>query len=143
VILLDTNVVSEAMRPHPAPSVRAWLDAQAAASLYLSSVTVAEMMFGVGALPDGRRKSQLTAALDQVLALFDTRILPFDLGAARRYAGLAVAARAAGLGFPTPDGYIAAIAADRGFAVATRDAAPFAAVGVVVIDPWSAAARPV
>ena len=137
MILLDTNVVSEAMKPEPAAAVRAWLDAQAAATLYLSSVTIAELMFGIGALPNGRRKDKLTAALDGVLDLFADRILPFDARAARRYAELAVRARAAGRGFPTPDGYIAAIAAAHDFAVASRDTSAFTAAGLVVIDPWT------
>ncbi len=137
MILLDTNVVSEAMKPEPAAAVRAWLDAQAAETLYLSSVTIAELMFGIGALPNGRRKDNLTAALDGVLDLFADRILPFDARAARRYAELAVRARAAGRGFPTPDGYIAAIAAAHDFAVASRDTSAFTAAGLVVIDPWT------
>ena len=138
MILLDTNVVSEAMKPEPDETVRAWLDEQAAETLYLSSVTVAELMFGIGALPDGKRKGKLTEALDGVMELFADRILSFDTGAARHYAELAVKARAAGKGFPTPDGYIAAIAASRGFVVATRDASAFDAAGLEVIDPWNA-----
>jgi predicted nucleic acid-binding protein len=138
MILLDTNVVSEAMKPEPHPSVRDWLDAQAAETLFLSSVTVAELMFGIGALPRGKRKDRLATALDGVMELFEPRILPFDTQAARRYADLAVKARKAGKGFPTPDGYIAAIAAARGFAVASRDTAAFTAAGLTVIDPWTA-----
>lgn len=117
MILLDTNVVSEAMKP--APTVRDWLDAQAAETVFLSSV-IAELLFGIGALRRGKRKERLAAALDGVLDLFSVRILPFDTAAARRYADLAVKARAAGKGFPTPDGYIAVIAAAHGFAVASR-----------------------
>jgi len=139
MILLDTNVVSEAMKPRPHPAVRGWLDEQVAETLYLSSVTIAELMFGVGALPRGKRRDKLNAALDGVLDLFGTRVLPFDIGAARRYAGLAVTARAAGKGFPTPDGYIAAIAASHEFAVASRDTSAFIAAGLAVIDPWSGA----
>jgi predicted nucleic acid-binding protein len=105
MIVLDTNIVSEAMKPEPAPAVRDWLDEQAAETLYLSSVTVAELLFGIGALPDGRRKQSLATTLDGLLGLFDGRILAFDTDAARRYADLAVAARNAGRGFPTPDGY--------------------------------------
>lgn len=142
MIVLDTNVVSEAMTRDPHPRVRAWLDAQAAETLFLSSVTVAELSFGIGALPKGRRKDNLAAALDAVMELFEARILPFDTAAARRYGDLAVQARAAGKGFPTPDGYIAAIAAAHGFAVASRDASAFAAAGLTVIDPWTAASRP-
>ena len=138
MILLDTNVVSEPMKPELAAAVRAWLDAQAAETLYLSSVTVAELMFGIGALPKGQRRDKLAAALDGVLELFADRILPFDTRAARRYAELAVRARAAGRGFPTPDGYIAAIAAAHDFAVASRDTSAFVAAGITVIDPWGA-----
>lgn len=138
MILLDTNVVSEAIKPTPHPSVRAWLDAQAAETLFLSSVTVAEMAFGIGALPAGRRRQALAAALEGVLALFAGRVLAFDEAAALRYGELAVRARAAGKGFPTPDGYIAAIAAARGSMVASRDGSAFAAAGVAVIDPWRA-----
>jgi predicted nucleic acid-binding protein len=139
MILLDTNVVSEAMKPEPHPAVRHWLDEQAAETLFLSSVTIAELMFGIGALPKGKRRNNLTAALEGVLELFDARILSFDIHAARRYAGLAVKARAAGKGFPTPDGYIAAIAAAHGFAIASRDTSAFTAAGLTVIDPWNAA----
>lgn len=138
MILLDTNVISEAMKPAPDTAVRAWLDEQAAETLHLSSVTIAELTFGIGVLPEGRRKDRLTAALDGVMALFGDRILPFDTRAARRYGDLAVRARAAGRGFPTPDGYIAAIAAAHDFAVASRNAAAFEAAGLAVIDPWNA-----
>jgi toxin FitB len=137
MILLDTNVVSEAMKPEPHRGVRDWLDAQAAETLFLSSVTVAEVLFGIGALPRGRRKDKLAETLDGVLELFAGRVLPFDIEAARRYADLAVRARAAGRGFPTPDGYLAAIAAAHGFAVASRDTSAFNAAGLTVIDPWS------
>lgn len=138
MILLDTNVVSEAMKPAPDDAVRGWLDEQTAETLYLSSVTIAELMFGIGVLPKGRRKDKLTDALDGVMELFADRVLPLDIDAARHYADLAVKARAAGKGFPTPDGYIAAIAASKGFVVATRDTSAFDAVGVEVIDPWKA-----
>ena len=136
MIVLDTNVVSEAMKPEPHPAVRAWLNAQAAPTLYLSSVTLAELLFGIAALPAGKRKDMLAKALDGLLGLFLNRVLPFDTDAARRYADLAVMARTGGRGFPTPDGYIAAIAASRGFVVASRDTAPFQAAGVPVINPW-------
>ena len=138
MIVLGTNVISEAMKPEPHPAVRAWLNEQAAETLYLSSVTVAELLFGIGALPPGRRKDMLAQALDGLLALFRNRVLPFDIDAARRYADLAVAAKLAGRGFPTPDGYIAAIAASRGFVVASRDTAAFEAASVAVINPWEA-----
>lgn len=136
MIVLDTNVVSEAMKPEPHPAVRAWLNDQADETLYLSSVTLAELLFGIGALPADKRKDLLAQTLDGLVGLFRERVLPFDIDAARHYAELAVTARVAGQGFPTPDGYIAAIAAARGFIVASRDTAPYEAAGVTVINPW-------
>lgn len=136
MIVLDTNVVSEAMKPEPHPAVLAWLNAQAAETLYLSSVSLAELLFGIAALPSGRRKEMLGKALDGLMGMFRDRILPFDTDAARHYAELAVAARAKGRGFPVPDGYIAAIAVSRGFIVASRDTAPFEAAAIAVINPW-------
>lgn len=136
MILLDTNVVSEAMKPEPDAAVLAWLNEQAAQTLYLSSVTLAELLFGIRALSAGKRKNLLDRALAELLALFGNRVLPFDPDAARHYADLAVAARNGGRGFPTPDGYIAAIAASRGFIVASRDTSPYQAAGVRVINPW-------
>jgi toxin FitB len=137
MIVLDTNVVSEAMKPSAHPAVTAWLDAQVADTIYLSSVTLAELLSGIGILPAGRRSDALAATLDGLLDAFGQRILPFDTNAARVYADVATRARAAGQGLPIPEGYIAAIAAAHGYAVATRDAAPFVAVGVTVIDPWT------
>lgn len=137
MIVVDTNVVSEAIKPEPNAAVHNWFNEQVAQTLYLSSVTLAELFFGVEVLPDGRRKTGLRQAVEGLLAVFDERVLPFDTDAARHYAELAVKARMEGRGFPTPDGYIAAIAASRGFIVATRDTAPFEAAGLTVINPWN------
>ncbi|MFZ5775627.1 MAG: type II toxin-antitoxin system VapC family toxin [Thermodesulfobacteriota bacterium] len=136
MIVLDTNVISEAMKPNPIPAVRAWLNAQAAETLYLSSVALAEILFGIGALPAGSRKNMLERVLDGLLELFRDRVLPFDAEAARHYAKLAVMAKNSGRGLPMADGYIAAIAASRGFIVASRDTSPYKAVGLQVINPW-------
>jgi predicted nucleic acid-binding protein len=136
MIVLDTNVISEAMKPEPYPAVRTWLNEQVAETLYLTSVTLAEILFGIAVLPAGRRRNTLTRALDGLLELFGDRVLPFDTDSARHYTALAVAARNAGRGFPTPDGYIAAIAGSRGFIVASRDTSPFEAGGLQVVDPW-------
>ena len=136
MIILDTNVVSEAMKPEPNPVVRAWSNDQAAETLYLSSVTLAELLFGIAALPSGKRKEMLALTLEGLMGLFKDRVLPFDVEAARHYADLAVVAKVSGRGFPTPDGYIAAIAASRGFIVASRDTAPYEAARVTVINPW-------
>jgi len=136
MIILDTNVVSETMKPEPHPAVRDWLNDQAAETLYLTSVTLAELLFGIGALPAGKRKDMLAQTLDSLMGLFTDRVLPFDIDAARHYANLAVAAKVSGRGFPTPDGYIAAIAASRGFIVASRDTSPYQVAKVIVINPW-------
>lgn len=138
MIILDTNVVFEAMRSRPDKAVRAWLNEQAAETLYLSSVTLAELLFGIQALPQGKRRKMPDRVLNGLLEIFKDRVLPFDADAARHYAGLAVLARKGGRRFPTPDGYIAAIAASRGFMVASRDPALYAAAGVGVVNPWTA-----
>ncbi|HEY5878094.1 MAG TPA: type II toxin-antitoxin system VapC family toxin [Nakamurella sp.] len=136
MIVLDTNVISEAMRPRPDPAAMSWLNGQDAQSLNLSSVTLAELLFGIGALPAGAGKDRLSRSLDALLALFPGRILPLDADAARRYAHMAVVARSSGRPLPMADGYIAAIAAARGFAVATRNIEHFQGTGVELIDPW-------
>lgn len=102
-----------------------------AETLYLSSGTVAELLFGVAALPAGKRRKVLTDAIDGLLTLFDRRVLPFDIDAARHCAELAVKARKGGRGLPTPDGWISAIAA-------SRNTAPFVAAGVCVVSAWEA-----
>lgn len=136
MILLDTNVVSETLKPQASPLVVVWLDKQAPESLYLSTVTMAELLFGASALPHGKRQQQLQTRIEAIGDLFKNRILSFDLNAAQTYAQLAFLARSKGKGFPTPDGYIAAIAASKRMIVASRDTAPFAAVGLEVINPW-------
>ncbi len=138
MIVLDTNVVSEAMKPQANPAVRAWLNEQVAETLYLTSVTLAEISFGIAVLPAGRRRNILTRTFDGLLQLFGDRVLPFDTDAARHYTALAVTARNAGRGFPMPDGYIAAIAASRRFIIASRDTSPYEAGGLRVVDPWRA-----
>ena len=124
MIVLDTNVVSETMKPEPNPVVSAWLNEQSAETLYLSSVT---------SMPNGQRKDRLSKSLHGLMQLFRERVLPFDTDAARKYAELAVTA---GRGFPVLDGYIAAIAAAQGYRVASRDMSPFKAANVDVINPW-------
>jgi predicted nucleic acid-binding protein len=139
VILLDTNVVSEPMRPKPDRNVLAWLDAQAVESLYLSTVSLAEILLGIESLPAGKRRKALAAALgEQITALFTERIVAFDLGAAERYGKIVVRARRHGHPIAVADAQIAAIAASRQFSVATRDEAPFQAAGVPIINPWTA-----
>lgn len=136
MIVLDTNIISEMMKPAPHPSVHAWFNAQVVETLYISSITVAELSFGIEVLPDGKKRTALTNMLNDILKLFDERILMFDTQAAQCYAKLAVHARLAGRGFPTPDGYIAAIAVSKGFIVVTRDTSPFTAAALKVINPF-------
>jgi predicted nucleic acid-binding protein len=138
MILLDTNVLSEMLRPQPSPAVVDWLNAQPAASLYISTITTAEMLFGIEALAAGKRQDALKLAFHALCELMVTRPLAFDEAAAARYGVIAAAARRAGKGLPTAGGFIAAIAHARGFAVATRDTAPFLAAGLQVINPWEA-----
>lgn len=138
MIVLDTNVVSEPMRPAPDPHVLTWLNSQPAESLYLTSVSLAELLVGIGVIPVGRRRESLARSLDHLLDLFADRVLPFDQAAAGRYADMAVRARAVGQPLPPSDGYVAATAASHGFLVATRNARHFAHTGVEIINPWTA-----
>lgn len=137
MILLDTNVVSEPLRQAPDARVVEWIDAQPLETLFLSAITVAELRAGVAMLPAGRRRSGLLDNLEKrVLPLFAGRVLPFDLACTPAYASLMAKARGKGLGIATADGCIAAIALANGFSVASRDAGPFEAAGVRVINPW-------
>ena len=137
MILLDTNVVSEPMRPQAEQRVIAWLDAQPVETLFLSTVSLAELLGGIARLPDGRRKRGLREGLSGLLeTLFAGRILPFDTAAAGAYADLVAATRAQGRTIGFADGQIAATAMAHGLAIATRDTAPFHAAGLEVIDPW-------
>lgn len=136
MIILDTNVVSEPLRPAPEPAVLAWLDQQAVETLFLSTISLAELRYGVAALPNGRRKDGLHAGMDRIVALFGPRVLSFDAAAADAYAVIRARARAAGKAIAATDGYIAATAAAHGFSVATRDTGPFEIAGVPVINPW-------
>ena len=137
MIILDTNVISESVRPVPDAVVLAWLDAQDVETLFLSCISVAELRHGVAALPDGKRRRILATALEErILPLFENRMLPFDDGASHAYATIRIQARKAGIAISAADSYIAATAAAHGFAIATRDVGPFEAAGVPVINPW-------
>ena len=140
MIVLDTNVISEPLRPHCSETVTAWLDAQAAETLYITAINAAELWAGVALLPEGARKRALESSLADLLdLLFGGRLLDFDRRAARAYAEIARKTAVAGVPLPVADGLIAAIAQAHGFAVATRDTAPFRAAGIEVINPWAEA----
>ena len=139
MILLDTNVVSEPLKPAGDVGVLNWLDAQTIETLYLSAISLAELRFGIAALAPGKRRDALNASLEQrILPLFAGRILPFDAPASEAYAVLRARARTQGNTIAPADGYIAATATCHGLMVATRDTGPFEAAGLTVINPWNA-----
>ena len=119
-------------------NVLAWIDEQIIETLYLSTISLEELCFGIAALPEGKRRDTLHFSLEQrVLPLFAGRILSFDDPASQSYATLRARARADGQAIAPTDGYIAAIAATHGFAVVTCDTSPFDAAGLAVINPWT------
>lgn len=138
MILLDTNVLSELMRPHPEEAVLRWMASQSAAALYVSSISYAEILFEIGVLPEGKRRRALA---EQAQAMFTEdfagRVLSFDPVAAPAYAAIAARRRQSGHPIQPLDGMIAAIAQAHGAALATRDR-DLAGCGVPVIDPWTA-----
>jgi toxin FitB len=137
VILLDTNVISEPLRLKPDPAVVAWIDEQVIETLFLSTISVTEMRFGIAVLPHGKKRESFRSSWDErILPLFESRILAFDLAAAEICAELRARARALGEGVGATDSFIAAIAAAKGLTVATRDTQPYQAMGVDVVNPW-------
>src|SRR6266487_846285 len=138
MIVVDTNVASELMRPSPAVAVRDWVHSQDGRDLCTTAITVAEIRYGIERLPSGRRKEALKAAVAEVFGMFAEQILSFDAAAAEQYA-LVVSYRD-GLGLPIDrfDAQIAAICRARGAALATRNLADFQETGVDVINPWQA-----
>ena len=140
MILLDTNVLSELMRPAPDPAVERWLAAQPDASLFISAITEAELRYGAALLPSGKRRSALTAEIDGMLEEdSDGRILPFDRLAAQAFAAIAADRRQAGRPISQADAQIAAIARSRGASLATRNVPEFDGCRVEVVNPWSTA----
>jgi toxin FitB len=134
VIVLDTSVISEPLKPLPHATAVAWLDRQPRESLYLCAPVLMELLLGIALLPDGKRKRKMASAVQKLLAnYFSDRFLAFEREAAITYASLASRASARGFGLTFAD---CQIAATHGFAVATRDPAVFQAAGVAVINPW-------
>ena len=140
MIVLDTHVLSELMRPVPSPQVLAWLDAQTPDTLWLTSVSVAELLFGIARLPDGARKQAFAqAALGMLEEDFANRVLNFDLEAASILANLAAASERAGRPMGLADGQIAAICLAHHASLATRNGRDFAQLGLQLINPWDVA----
>ena len=139
MIILDTNVLSEVLKPSPAAVVLEWLATQPARELFTTAITQAEILYGIELLPKGKRRGGLEAAIN---AMFDEdfggRILPFDSEAARVFPQIAAARRSLGRPIAQLDAQIAAVARSRGAAIATRNAGDFQHCGVPLVDPWGA-----
>lgn len=137
MIILDTNVLSELMRPAPVVSVMRWMAAQPATSLYTTSITQTEILHGIMLLPAGRRRSAFESAADAMFKEdFAGRILPFGSDAARPYASIAAERRRAGRPISHFDAQITAIARSTGAAIATRNISDYEGCGVKLINPW-------
>lgn len=139
MIVLDTNVISEIVRPSPDPRVVDWLS-RLSGDVAITSVTLAELLAGVRRLPEGQHKRQLGRAIDTALEPYrgSRSILPFDDRAADRYADVLVSREAAGAPISTADAQIAAICLAHDAVCATRNLKDFAQTGVELLDPWSA-----
>lgn len=137
MIVLDTNVLSETLRPRPSSRVLEWLGSHPRTALFTTSITEAEIHFGLELLPGGKRRNALKAAIALVFdADLAGRILPFDSAAAREYAVLAATRQRAGRAMSQADAQIAAIVQSRGAQLATHNVADFAGCPFEVIDPW-------
>ena len=140
MFVLDTNVVSELMKPDPNPSVLDWTYSQSRDELYITTISEAELWFGMEIMAEGRRRQQVAARIRRMLErFFGGRILPFDSVAARAYASMVAQRRRTGAIVPILDAQIAAIALSREAAVATRNVRHFEGVGIEIVDPWNPA----
>jgi predicted nucleic acid-binding protein len=136
VIVVDTNVVSELMRPAPAPVVADWIRSQPDHELYTTAITLAEIRYGIERLPSGRRKERLRVTADETFAAFADDVLAVDAAAATEYATVASVREGAGAPIDGFDGQIAAVCRARRASIATRNGKHFEGTGVDVIDPW-------
>lgn len=137
MILLDTNVLSELIRPEPDEGVTEWLDSLDAATVGTTAITVAELLYGVARLPAGRRKERLSGAIRGLIEEdFDGRVEPFDVKAATHYADLLSDRETAGRPISVADAQIAAICRKLGATLATRNTSDFADTGIDILDPW-------
>ena len=138
MIVLDTNVLSELMRPRPSAEVVRWVDVQPATQLFTSAITEAEVFYGIELLPKSRRRENLLAAAEAMFAEdFAERVLAFDGEAARAFAKIAVRRRAMGKPISHADAQIASIVQIHSATLATRNVADFESCGIRLIDPWT------
>lgn len=139
MMILDTNVLSELMRSSPDTNVARWVDQQPLEDLGSTAVTVAEILFGLDLMADGRRKTDLSGRFALMLQRgFSGEVLPFDEVAAIAYALIKGDRSRSGRPISSNDAMIAAIARTRGAAVVTRNVADFERCGIALINPWSA-----
>jgi toxin FitB len=136
MIVLDSNVVSELMRASPAPAVLEWLGRQAAAELFTTAISVAEVQYGIARMPEGPRRHALAQAADGVFDAFPEQVLPFDGRAAAAYATLVAERERAGHPINGFDAQIASICRVHGAVLATRNVKDFHGTGVTTTDPW-------
>ncbi|AUB77793.1 plasmid stabilization protein [Spiribacter roseus] len=137
MIILDTNVLSEVLKPSPAKAVVDWLACPPRSTFFTTAVVEAELRYGVGILDAGERRDQLQAALDGIfLEDFRARVIPFDRECAEAFSQIAAHRRRIGRPISQFDAMIAAAAASRGAQLATRNTRDFADCGIEVIDPW-------
>ncbi len=138
-VLLDTNVLSELMRPQPSSMVLAWFAQQMDTEFYTSAITQAELLLGVALLPGGKRRDAIAGAVEQMFDQdFVGRCLPFDELAAHGYAALVATRNKVGMPISTEDAQIAAIALRHGLALATRNTKDFRKISeLVLLDPWT------
>ena len=137
MIVLDTNVLSEALRPRPADSVRRWMEAQPASDLFTTTICEAEMFYGLRLMAAGRRRTALERAVEAIFAEeFTGRVLAFDRAAARSFADIAARRHRSGRPIREFDAQIAAIAASNRAMLATRNVEDFVGCGVEVLNPW-------
>lgn len=138
MIIVDTNVVAEVMRPSPSPTVVTWLNKQPAMALFLSAITLGEIHYGLRILPRGRRREMLLQAFERIVSsAFADRILAFGERAATHYGEVMARRREIGRPMSVPDGQIAALARLHGFAVATRNVRDFLDCGIEVLNPFA------
>jgi hypothetical protein len=139
VVLLDTNVLSELIRPEPDATVTGWLDSLDPAAVATSAITAAELLYGVARLPAGQRRELLHAAVRGLIEDdLDGRVEPFDAAAAVHYAALVSDRDRTGRPISIADGQIAAICRKLGAALATRNTDDFEGTGIELLDPWQA-----